>query len=540
MIKEIFCNKFINPKIHLKSGLNVILGDKYGANSIGKTSILLIIDFMLGGDDYLKKSDTIKYIGHHEIGACFQFGEQTFYFVRNTKYSQTVFEADFEYNIIKEMYIDEYRDLLQEQYKLSLYECSFRTILGQFTRIYGKENYNESKPLQLYNGEPLNLSIIRLVKLFDLYKEISDLDQNRKSIAERNKIYNKATNLNLIKIAKNKKDAEIINKRIDSLRQEIDVLTSELSTNTTNLNTQQLQQILNIKEQLYHIQEAKSSLAYKIKRYETNINSTKDDNIIDIHKLKKFFPTANILEINKINNFHNNICKIIEEDLVSQIKRERERFKILDDQEKILLDSIKSVIKEQDASKLAVHNIVNMQKEMLELIDSTSGYDNKIKYQKEKRDAENLFNETFQKVLTSIQQIVNSKIEYYCDIIYGKKKKSPLITLHPSKYSYDSPTDVGTGFRYSGLIMFDLSILYNTVLPILIHDSIILKNIEDEAIEKIMKIYASFTEKQIFIAFDKQESYSNETQKIVQQNKVLELSPGGSELFGKAWNTKSI
>lgn len=88
--------------------------------------------------------------------------------------------------------------------------------------------------------------------------------------------------------------------------------------------------------------------------------------------------------------------------------------------------------------------------------------------------------------------------------------------------------------------MFDLSILYNTVLPILIHDSIILKNIEDEAIEKIMKIYASFTEKQIFIAFDKQESYSNETQKIVQQNKVLELSPGGSELFGKAWNTKSI
>lgn len=177
---------------------------------------------------------------------------------------------------------------------------------------------------------------------------------------------------------------------------------------------------------------------------------------------------------------------------------------------------------------------------MLELIDSTSGYDNKIKYQKEKRDAENLFNETFQKVLTSIQQIVNSKIEYYCDIIYGKKKKSPLITLQPSKYSYDSPTDVGTGFRYSGLIMFDLSILYNTVLPILIHDSIILKNIEDEAIEKIMKIYASFTEKQIFIAFDKQESYSNETQKIVQQNKVLELSPGGSELFGKAWNTKSI
>ena len=69
----------------------------------------------------------------------------------------------------------------------------------------------------------------------------------------------------------------------------------------------------------------------------------------------------------------------------------------------------------------------------------------------------------------------------------------------------------------------------------IIHDSILLKQIEDYALEKILHLYTK-TKKQVFIALDKGTSYTKNAQKILTKNTVLTLEPGGSELFGRAWN----
>ena len=81
MLKEIFCSKFKQPKIEFHNGLNVILGDNNGSNSIGKSTMLLIIDYVFGGDTYTR-SDVIDNIGQHEICFCFEFGEVNFYYGR--------------------------------------------------------------------------------------------------------------------------------------------------------------------------------------------------------------------------------------------------------------------------------------------------------------------------------------------------------------------------------------------------------------------------------------------------------------------------
>lgn len=67
MITEIFCDKFKKQHVSFKDGLNVVLGDDSGANSIGKSTMLLAIDYMLGGDHYQTKSDIIKHVGHHTV-----------------------------------------------------------------------------------------------------------------------------------------------------------------------------------------------------------------------------------------------------------------------------------------------------------------------------------------------------------------------------------------------------------------------------------------------------------------------------------------
>lgn len=42
--------------------------------------------------------------------------------------------------------------------------------------------------------------------------------------------------------------------------------------------------------------------------------------------------------------------------------------------------------------------------------------------------------------------------------------------------------------------------------------------------------------KQVFMAYDTLDAYDEETRKLVEENAVLQLSPGGNELFGWAWN----
>lgn len=80
-----------------------------------------------------------------------------------------------------------------------------------------------------------------------------------------------------------------------------------------------------------------------------------------------------------------------------------------------------------------------------------------------------------------------------------------------------------------------LAMLELTRLPVIAHDSVMLKHIEDDAIEKIVELYAS-TPKQVFIAMDKEGSYTPKTQKILEATKILQLSPGAGALFGRTWN----
>ena len=73
-----------------------------------------------------------------------------------------------------------------------------------------------------------------------------------------------------------------------------------------------------------------------------------------------------------------------------------------------------------------------------------------------------------------------------------------------------------------------------TRLPILVHDSVVLKQISDDAIERIIELYSSCG-KQVIIALDKQDSYSEKTADLLGDASVLRLSNNGKELFGRSW-----
>lgn len=404
---------------------------------------------------------------------------------------------------------------MQDKYALNIFGCTFRTVIGLFARIYDRGNYIETSPLLEHPNEGCENCIKRLAKIFGVYEEVEALDKNVKSLAERNKVFMKALAIDLIKGAKNKTEFNKIDEQIKSLRQDIDVLTIELTTREVPLDALQLKKVLDIKEELVKFQTLKNKVDSKIRRIRHNLNSTKTDNCIDLSKLKKFFPEVNLLEVAKINNFHSTLCTALAEEMGNQIKSLVKYREQLESEEQKLLQSVKDVVSETNPNIIGVQQLAQMQKNMLELIKENSAYEKKTSYTKEKTDAEKLYNETFQKTLTSVQQVINTTISEYNDIVYNNIKKAPQLTLQPKKYIYNCPDDEGTGSRYSGLVLFDLAVLKCTKLPMLFHDSLILKNIEDKAIEKIMQLYDSFSNKQIFIAFDKKTAYTEKTQEIV-------------------------
>lgn len=105
---------------------------------------------------------------------------------------------------------------------------------------------------------------------------------------------------------------------------------------------------------------------------------------------------------------------------------------------------------------------------------------------------------------------------------------------HLKSTSLSKQHDSGTGTNYRGLIVFDLAALKLTNVPVIAHDSLLLKEIEIEAVEKILKQYCSF-EKQVFIAIDRTATFTEESQKIIDDTAVIRLYRDGGELFGYYW-----
>ena len=75
MLVEIVCDKLANSenpegRVPFHKGLNAVVGTKSGDNSIGKSSMLLLIDFAFGGSSYADwRTGIVGHVGNHEV--CF-------------------------------------------------------------------------------------------------------------------------------------------------------------------------------------------------------------------------------------------------------------------------------------------------------------------------------------------------------------------------------------------------------------------------------------------------------------------------------------
>lgn len=542
MLREIVCDKFVEngkvrPPIEFHKGLNVILGNELGANSIGKSTFLLVIDFVFGGNDYVKKAtDVGNNIGEHTIFFAFEFNNCKYYFSRSTQKFQVVDEYNKGYKEKRrEIPLDEYNKWLMEQYKITQEELTFRALVSRFFRVYQRGNLNEKQPLYGGFNEKSSEAIIALEKIFNKYTVLRDAQQALNEAREKKKTFADAQAENYIPSVNSYKEY----KKYESRRNQLVVEQESFSDVDAlqNKTRDEIQNIYELKSRLQGLRCQQTRLGSKISQISAQLGGAVPEFQNDFCELEKFFNNINLRKIEEIEQFHKKLSKILHSELEEELNRAIEEQKTIDDliasAEQELQDfdiptGISKKLLREYSAKCQQINEINTQ---LANYNKFSQLKNDIKEYKQRHD------ELSKTVLAEIEKKINTQMREYNDFIYDGLKEPPVLELTSNNYYFKTINDSGTGNSFKSLIIFDLSILSLTNLPAIVHESLIFRTIGDEPFAKIIELYTKFPEKQVFIAIDKATSYhSIQTQETLEKNTVLRLSSGGFCLFGWSWN----
>lgn len=125
MLIYIECDWFTEKRITFKEKLNIVVGDRANSNSIGKSTLLKIIDFIYGGDTLITHGkDVPETLGHHSYIFKLRLDKE-YIFERNTG-TPTLLHVHGDDGSTREMGTTEYLEFLKLHYTNEIEDLSFR------------------------------------------------------------------------------------------------------------------------------------------------------------------------------------------------------------------------------------------------------------------------------------------------------------------------------------------------------------------------------------------------------------------------------
>ena len=215
MLLEVSCDKFaengkVRKPVRFEKGLNAVVGNESGTNSVGKSTFLMILDFVFGGDDYIKKSKEVfktTNVGPHTIKFKFEFDGQLYYFTRlaDPVNYNTVIRCNENYEPLEdgEMSISQYHKFLAERYGLNESGQTWRGSVARAIRVDRRETIDTDKPLKSYKEEPDRDGIVALIKLFGQYAVIEEALKLKSASEDEEKAFKEAQKYEYIPNVKN-------------------------------------------------------------------------------------------------------------------------------------------------------------------------------------------------------------------------------------------------------------------------------------------------------------------------------------------------
>ena len=365
-----------------------------------------------------------------------------------------------------------------------------------------------------------------------MYLELKDKDERKKAIINADKY-------NLVTIIKSKKDYQKNLSDIERLNGELQSLARFGRQELLYLDPAQAEKAAEYKSRYETLTRRKKQLWAKYYSIKNNAERTHASTAQDFNALLQFFPNSDIKLLSDIENFHSKITDILSEEFtisMSQILKQINEISIE-------LTQIEVSLKELDVPKRIADSTLKAyaqaQNQINELNRQNELYVTKREIETDIRTLKAKYQQLFTDIFKDITSKINDVMAKLNAFIYGENIVAPvLIVTKPNSYTFGTDMDDGTGTNYKNIILLDIESLKLTELPTIAHDTIVFHNIGQEPMAKILELYNK-SEKQIFIAIDESAKYNEIAQKIIENNKILELSGNGNELFGSSWITKT-
>lgn len=530
MLKEINCAIFREKTVSFHKGLNVILGDDVGSNSIGKSTLLMIIDFIYGGKSYIDhNSDVVTELGHHSFNFRFDFNGENFYFSRNTEHHQQVDICDEKYNITETIPIKKYCEFLKKKYDMTI-NLGFRTAISLYSRIWGKHNLDVKRPLHTFPKEKNAETVQRFLLLLNEYNDIIDVEKRLKKLKESQVVIKKAEQFEHI--------PKITKTRYDKNNKEVLRLEAEIANLKTNIQQVTLELTEQASKELLELQNRKNELIrerdyYKSRLIRISSNTLLKKNELKFEKLLEFFPEVNLTRLQNIEDFHEGLTKLLGEEIRSVKKEHEQQVKYFNDQIEIISGKINTLLDKDEQPNFLIEKFINLAHQLSIYKLENNYYDKAAQVKADIDETNETLSSTKEKILQKVMDVINTELNLVNNDLHTEKRRAPELTLEENDYDYKIFDNTGTGKAYTNLVILDLSVFKLTELPIVIHDSVLFKNIENSVVENIILMSKKF-EKQVFIAIDEIHKYSEETQKILLKYKVIQLTKD-KLLFIKDW-----
>lgn len=532
MLKSISCETLVKKTLIFKSGLNSVVGAEDAHNSIGKSSILMLIDFAFGGDDFPNKcDDVIKNVENFDLAVTFEF-DKKYSFVRNTGTSESVYHIE-EQEVLS---IDDYRKFLRKMYGIEKFDLSFRECVSAFYRIYQRDNYNDKRPLDNFPKETWASIRKRVLKLFDEYNSIAKLEQEKKAETDNKNDIKGAFNAGVItKI--NRSTFKNNEYELQEIRDQIYFLKSALETNVTDIKSIISSENAELKRTKDSLIDLKFKLETSLNRIEDNLSKTKLKNSRSFNELVEFFPEIDKERLSKIDSFHCGISKIMRDQLNYEKLALSQDISELDTRIDKIDKELLKIVNSKEESVYLLEKLIELDRLEKQISQQNDFWE---KEEQVKQKIKNIKSEIKDKLVDSInaiQKSINQGLSDYIRKIYLNKPISPELHMLDSDYKFDRGDDRGTGKGFANMISLDLTLLEKTCLPNIIHDSLLFKNMDVTAIENLISTYSSFN-KQIFISIDEVSKYKDVTKALIHKSKFIELDKD-RVAFGKKWKTEA-
>ena len=514
MLIEVQCDKFvgngqIREPIRFHAGLNAVLGDDNGSNSIGKSTFLMILDFVFGGSDYVKKcTDVQENVNGHTINFAFEFDRQKYYFSRNTIEYKKVIPCDADYKPLENhtpITIQKYWEFLCEHYGLTAEGITWRSAVGRFIRVYKRDTLDEERPLRSSKDEKTADAIKNYMRLFDKYAAVEAQIKQAAEAEDEKEAFRKTTQTyNHVRAAKNEKERAENEERIIVLEQSEHDLAENSNQGLLDLDSITARRLTELTETLINYRRQKARVQTQLNAVRRDMTGQKKSFKRTFTDLERFFPSEEFHTLEDIERFHQKLAKILADEFAETERDLATTFVLLNNEIVRIKEQITEIKNVPNVSQAILKEFARITTELNNLREANQNYDELERLKKVASDYAETRDAVIRDQLLAIESVVNQSMrEISFAILKDITHLPPVLRLEKlGKYTFNTPNDGGTGAQYRGLITFDLANMEVAPVPFVVHDSVLLKNIERPVFSEIMHVYASMEAKgkQVFLA----------------------------------------